>query len=611
MKRVLCLYRVSSLKQVQDNDIPLQRAETKAFIAKKASEGWVFCGEKLEKGISGYKNKVKDRDILIEILQMAEQHEFDILLVYMSDRLGRREDETPFYVAQLNQIGIEVWSVNEGQLKTEDHIDKLINYIRFWKAEGESRTTGIRVRDAQIEMIKQGKFAGGSIPFGYDLVYTGEINPKGKAVRKVVVNKEQAKIVYKIFDYVYSYGYGYKKIAIELNSSGISSPKGMKWNNTSVGNILKNPLYAGYFSYNKFFVDGRTQRQPRENWILSETPNQDLIIIPEGMFNKVQKIVDSRRIAAKGSQKNADAVLCGGSPQTTRGSLLLTGIIYCGYCQSRLTNGSNYNYWTTKDGIKHKKLVSRYKCVGYWSGKTPCGGMKSYAAEDIENIVKSEVSRYMAEIKSLDIIKEITLRNERLSEQKKRLQENYNQQSEKLKSDIQIMNEKVPDILRGEIDFPLNRLTELITEKEKAIESLTEDYKSQLSKLDIDDLEQADLKTISTLISDWDVQFNTAPIDIQKTMIRKVVKRVEVKKDSIRIELNIGIKDFLYRKKVDSETSMATPLVSGAIALLLEKYPDMSNRDVKLRLRERCTDLGLPQNQQGWGLLDVEKLLGE
>lgn len=65
------------------------------------------------------------------------------------------------------------------------------------------------------------------------------------------------------------------------------------------------------------------------------------------------------------------------------------------------------------------------------------------------------------------------------------------------------------------------------------------------------------------------------------------------------------------RYTAKSGTSMATPLVSGAIALLLEKYPDMSNRDVKLRLRERCTDLGLPQNQQGWGLLDVEKLLRE
>ena len=56
---------------------------------------------------------------------------------------------------------------------------------------------------------------------------------------------------------------------------------------------------------------------------------------------------------------------------------------------------------------------------------------------------------------------------------------------------------------------------------------------------------------------------------------------------------------------------MATPMVAGAIALLLEKYPDMSNRDVKLRLRERAVDLGQPRNQQGWGLLDVERLLAD
>lgn len=60
---------------------------------------------------------------------------------------------------------------------------------------------------------------------------------------------------------------------------------------------------------------------------------------------------------------------------------------------------------------------------------------------------------------------------------------------------------------------------------------------------------------------------------------------------------------------VKSGTSMSTPLVSGAIALLLEKYPEMSNRDVKLLLRERSVDLGLPRNQQGWGMLDIERLL--
>ncbi len=65
------------------------------------------------------------------------------------------------------------------------------------------------------------------------------------------------------------------------------------------------------------------------------------------------------------------------------------------------------------------------------------------------------------------------------------------------------------------------------------------------------------------------------------------------------------------RYSTKSGTSMSTPMVAGAIALLLEKYPEMSNRDVKLRLRERAVDMGLPRNQQGWGMLDVRRLLEE
>ncbi len=61
--------------------------------------------------------------------------------------------------------------------------------------------------------------------------------------------------------------------------------------------------------------------------------------------------------------------------------------------------------------------------------------------------------------------------------------------------------------------------------------------------------------------------------------------------------------------QIKSGTSMSTPIVSGAVALFLEKYPNLSNKEVKLKLRESCRDLGLPPNQQGWGLLDIERLL--
>ena len=59
-----------------------------------------------------------------------------------------------------------------------------------------------------------------------------------------------------------------------------------------------------------------------------------------------------------------------------------------------------------------------------------------------------------------------------------------------------------------------------------------------------------------------------------------------------------------------SGTSMATPVVSGSLALLLSKERALTNKEVKLRLRSSCLDLGLPRNRQGWGQIWVPGLLG-
>ena len=58
-----------------------------------------------------------------------------------------------------------------------------------------------------------------------------------------------------------------------------------------------------------------------------------------------------------------------------------------------------------------------------------------------------------------------------------------------------------------------------------------------------------------------------------------------------------------------SGTSMSTPVVSGCIALLLQKYPGMTNKDVKLHLRNTAYDLGYPHSRQGWGLVQCNRLL--
>ena len=183
-KRVRTLLRVSSKQQLHDDDIPLQRAEAMHYI--ESQPDWVFDKEYIEKAVSAYKNTVNDREVLIEILEDAKKHEFDVLLTYMSDRIGRKE-EYSIYVSTLNNYGIEVWTIKDGQLRTEEHIDKLLNYIRFWQNEGESKKTSMRVRDAQQERVRSGKFAGGKAPYGYRLVPSGEISNHGRLLKKFVI----------------------------------------------------------------------------------------------------------------------------------------------------------------------------------------------------------------------------------------------------------------------------------------------------------------------------------------------------------------------------------------------------------------------------------------
>ncbi len=54
---------------------------------------------------------------------------------------------------------------------------------------------------------------------------------------------------------------------------------------------------------------------------------------------------------------------------------------------------------------------------------------------------------------------------------------------------------------------------------------------------------------------------------------------------------------------------MATPIVTGCAALLLQKEPYLSNDRVRERLIYSARDLGAPWNQQGWGMVNLSGLL--
>ena len=56
---------------------------------------------------------------------------FDVLLVYMSDRIGRMAYESALCAYWFVEQGIEVWSATEGQLIFDTSSDKLLNFLVF------------------------------------------------------------------------------------------------------------------------------------------------------------------------------------------------------------------------------------------------------------------------------------------------------------------------------------------------------------------------------------------------------------------------------------------------------------------------------------------------
>ena len=200
----------------------------------KTHPDWEIIDEISEKGISGYKVSATDRDAIVEIKKRAAQHQFDVLLVFMFDRLGRRDDETPFVVQWFVQQGIEVWSAREGEQRFDNHVDKLLNYIRFWQASGESEKTAIRVRTRHSQMVQDGQWRGGLVAYGYRLEFQGRTNKKGQPVRDLLIDEEEAAVVRDIFRLITVEGYGTNKVASQLNLRGIKTKRGTTlWRGTS------------------------------------------------------------------------------------------------------------------------------------------------------------------------------------------------------------------------------------------------------------------------------------------------------------------------------------------------------------------------------------------
>lgn len=357
-KRAACLYRVSTKGQLlaDQNDIPMQKLECHAFADRM---GFVIVKEYTELGISGYKVSEKDRDAVQEMRKDVQDGKFDVLIVFMCDRIGRKSDETPFVVEWLIKNGIEVYSTVEGQQTITTHVDKLTNYIRYWQAEGESEKTSSRVKAKQGQMIEAGEWTGGTVPYGYKLVPNGKIGKKNKVLNDLVKDPDQGILVSTIWDFVANKGYGTLRLANYLNEQYPASvyPFSKEWSARSIRSIIDNPIYKGSF---------------RRNGQLSPV-NEAWRYVSDDMWDLAQKAIANRITRKYPSPKRKEEdrdVPEGKTKASLYGATLLSGLLYCGHCGHRLVG--TYHTRELKHGQSYHRPI--YRCYNNATKAKGCDG---------------------------------------------------------------------------------------------------------------------------------------------------------------------------------------------------------------------------------------------
>lgn len=540
-KRVGTLYRVSTLKQVEKNDIPMQRISCENFI--KEHSNWKLTKEYVELGVSGYKLTESKRDALQDIKKDVLNKKIDILLVFMFDRIGRREEETPFVVEWLINEGIEVWSVKEGQRKIENRADKLINYLTYWQAGGESEKTSIRVREVQVQMAEKGILTYGgkrNAPFGYDFIKSGTYTKKGVERQKLIINNTEEEIVKEIFSLYVKKGYGIGRIAKYLNDKKIKPRRSELWSVSTIGSMLRNPLYMGYPAYRKKTTVNCTtaKKQPFDKWILPEQQIDDLAIVDKEIWYEAKKIRETRN-DNNYNKGNNDI-----KPRQTKSELLFIGMIKCGECGYAFMTAGTKKKNKNGDIVKH----SYYRCSSTRNTNTCTLEKKNIKKEEIEETVLKCVYDFLDSLTQIDLSKAIKkglLNN--CENEKKELKKCEHKISE-IENNIDILKKEVIKTLTGESSFTSELLNELLTEKEDEKIELTKVKSKIENKMNQKKLKDNELLKIKDKIPVWRKEFERADIEVKKMLLSEIIKEIRVYNDRYEIDFRLQLNDYIKNK---------------------------------------------------------------
>jgi site-specific DNA recombinase len=334
------------------NTLEAQREAGESFTNSQRHEGWVALPDRYDDG--GYTGANMDRPALKRLLADVEAGKVNCIVVYKVDRLTRSIHDFFRILEILERFNVTFVSVTQ-QFNTTTSLGRLTLNMLLSFAQFERETISERTRDKMRAARRKGKFIGGNLILGYDVV------SKGGAL---VVNTEEAEQIRTIFQLYLDLG-SLIPVVEELERRGLHMKRwttrkgrtrgGSRFNKTTLHNLLTNVTYTGRVRFDGKVLEGEHQR-----------------IIDDDTFNRVQEHLQRNGRKGGSSVRNK----CGG---------LLKGLVRCGSCGAAMV----YTYTRKK-----QTLYRYYVCItAHQRGWNACE-TKSVPAPLLEGAVIENIRRF-------------------------------------------------------------------------------------------------------------------------------------------------------------------------------------------------------------------------
>jgi len=463
------------------NTLDAQREACERYIENQAHLGWRRAADKYDDG--GFTGANLERPAFQRLVEDIDAGKIDVLVVYKVDRLSRSLLDFAKVMDRFNKAGTAFVSVTQN-FSTADAMGRLTLNMLMSFAEFEREMIAERTRDKIAAARRKGKWTGGPVPLGYDVVD-----------KHLVVNDLEAVMVREIFDLYLKHRSALSVMRI-LNETGRATKrhlakngnvrKARAWSKDAVLRVLKNPVYAGYMPY-------RDEIHPGEHDAL----------VDQDTYTRVHALLDDH----------------GGARRTTRGrnpEYLLRGLLRCTNCGKTFTPAS-----TRKKGKEYRY----YRCVTRdKEGRKACPA-RPLPADAIESFV-------------IDRIREATADGGLTADVSAELQALFDERRDALKTERRDLPSAIAS-LSSEGRKLVGTIREVNGTARRLLEDRIEEVGTELGRCEarlatveraLAELDRTEIEAewVTSTLADLDDLWDVLTVQNRGRLVQAVVKRVDV-----------------------------------------------------------------------------------